>query len=48
MDVWEHAFLLDFKPSERPKYIEAFFSNVNWEACDERLRKDAAARSGAA
>ena len=27
MDVWEHAFLLDYKPAERPKYIEAFFSN---------------------
>ena len=28
MDVWEHAFLLDYKPAERPKYIEAFFSNI--------------------
>src|SRR5215467_8110680 len=25
MDVWEHAFILDYKPAERPKYIEAFF-----------------------
>ena len=39
MDVWEHAFLLDYKPAERPKYIEAFFSNVNWNAVDERLKK---------
>ncbi len=30
MDVWEHAFLLDYKPPERQKYIEAFFSNINW------------------
>lgn len=37
MDVWEHAFLLDYKPSERAKYIEAFFSNVNWDAVDARL-----------
>jgi len=37
MDVWEHAFLLDYMPAERPKYIEAFFSNINWDACDERL-----------
>jgi Fe-Mn family superoxide dismutase len=43
MDVWEHAFLLDYAPSERPKYIEAFFSNIDWEACDERLLKGAAA-----
>ena len=26
MDVWEHAFLLDYKPAERPKYIEAFYA----------------------
>lgn len=39
MDVWEHAFLLDYKPAERPKYIEAFFSNIAWDAVEERLRK---------
>jgi Iron/manganese superoxide dismutases, C-terminal domain len=22
MDVWEHAFLLDYKPAERAKYID--------------------------
>ena len=37
MDVWEHAFLLDYKPAERPKYIEAFLSNVDWHAVDARL-----------
>jgi Fe-Mn family superoxide dismutase len=46
MDVWEHAFLLDYKPAERPKYIEAFFSNIDWEAAERRLltAKRAAAR----
>jgi Fe-Mn family superoxide dismutase len=38
MDVWEHAFILDYKPSERPKYIEAFFANVDWRVVDARLR----------
>jgi Fe-Mn family superoxide dismutase len=37
MDVWEHAFLLDYKPSERSKYIEAFFSNVNWDSINARF-----------
>lgn len=37
MDVWEHAFLLDYKPAERPKYIEAFFSNIDWDAVEKRL-----------
>lgn len=44
MDVWEHAFLLDYKPSERPKYIEAFFSNIDWDAVEMRLQEGAAAR----
>src|SRR5438132_11850231 len=38
MDVWEHAFLLDYKPAERPKYIEAFFSNIDWNAAERRLK----------
>src|SRR5215213_6110687 len=37
MDVWEHAYLLDYKPAERPKYIEAFFSNIAWGAIEDRL-----------
>ena len=38
MDVWEHAFLLDYKPAERSKYIEAFFANINWQVVDARMR----------
>ena len=45
MDVWEHAFLLDYKPAERPKYIEAFFSNIDWEVCNQRLQSAGAQAS---
>ena len=38
LDVWEHAFLLDYKPAERPKYVEAFFANVNWQVVEKHLR----------
>lgn len=41
MDVWEHAFLLDYKPADRPKYIEAFLSNVDWDAVDNRMKPGA-------
>jgi len=44
MDVWEHAFLLDYEPSERAKYIEAFFSNIDWNVVDECLGNAAAVR----
>ena len=37
MDVWEHAFLLDYGVSDRPKYIEAFFTNIDWSAVDQRM-----------
>ncbi len=37
MDVWEHAFLLDYKPAERSKYIESFFANVDWKVAESRL-----------
>jgi superoxide dismutase, Fe-Mn family len=37
MDVWEHAFLLDYKPAERPKYIESFLSNVDISVVQARL-----------
>ena len=41
MDVWEHAYLLDYKPAERPKYIEAFFSNIDWNTVNKRLQVEA-------
>jgi Fe-Mn family superoxide dismutase len=37
MDVWEHAYLLDYKPAERSKYIDAFFSNIDWTMVERRL-----------
>lgn len=38
MDVWEHAFLIDYSPSERGKYIDAFIQNVNWDMVEERTQ----------
>ncbi len=37
-DIWEHAFLLDYLPGERGKYIEAFFNNLNWQVAESRLK----------
>jgi superoxide dismutase, Fe-Mn family len=30
VDVWEHAYYIDFR-NLRPKYLEAFWSLVNWD-----------------
>jgi Fe-Mn family superoxide dismutase len=37
MDVWEHAYLRDYKPAEKGKYVESFLANVNWDVCEKRL-----------
>jgi Fe-Mn family superoxide dismutase len=43
MDAWEHAFILDYRPSERGEYVDAFFSNINWKVVDERVTRAQAA-----
>lgn len=40
MDVWEHAYMVDYKPGERGKYIDAFFSNINWPVVEARLLRE--------
>jgi len=42
MDVWEHAWSVYLKPTERAKYIEDFFSNLDWNKSNERIERYAA------
>ena len=37
MDVFEHAFMLDYG-LKRADYIEAFFKNIDWKAAEGRLK----------
>jgi superoxide dismutase, Fe-Mn family len=36
LDMWEHSFMLDYVPSEKKKYVEAFFANLNWKVVETR------------
>jgi superoxide dismutase, Fe-Mn family len=37
LDMWEHSYMLDYPPSEKKKYIEALFKNLNWEVVARRV-----------
>lgn len=37
LDVWEHAFLLDYGAQGKGKYVDAFFKNLNWKMIEERF-----------
>lgn len=37
LDMWEHSYMLDYPPSEKVKYVEAFFSNLNWDIVSSRI-----------
>jgi Fe-Mn family superoxide dismutase len=47
MDVWERAYMRDHKATDKKKYVEAFFQNVDWSRVERRLREEAAVRPAA-
>jgi Fe-Mn family superoxide dismutase len=39
LDMWEHAYVYDYPTSEKKKYIESFFVNLNWSVIEDRFNK---------
>ena len=37
LDLWEHAYMVDYKPAEKKTYVEAFLDNVNWTVIENRF-----------
>jgi Fe-Mn family superoxide dismutase len=37
LDMWEHSFVADYKPSGKKKYVEDFFANLNWQTVEENF-----------
>jgi Fe-Mn family superoxide dismutase len=37
LDMWEHSYMMDYPSGEKGKYVEAFFSALNWEVVSSRL-----------
>ena len=39
LDMWEHAYLFDYVPADKKKYVEAFFEALNWEVIEENFKR---------
>jgi len=37
LDLWEHAYMVDYVPAEKKNYIDAFFANLNWSVVERRF-----------
>lgn len=37
LDLWEHAYMVDYVPAEKKNYIDAFFANLNWGVIEKRF-----------
>ena len=37
LDMWEHAYVYDYPTSEKKKYIDAFFENLNWSIIEKNF-----------
>jgi len=42
LDVFEHAWMVDYGAGEKGKYVEAFLENVSWEVVEQRFDDSAA------
>jgi len=37
LDCWEHAFMVDYLPGEKMKYVDAYLSALNWKTIAKRF-----------
>ena len=37
LDMWEHAYFIDYTPGEKKKYIDTFFENLNWQSVEQNF-----------
>ena len=37
MDMWEHAYMVDYLPAEKAQHIDAFLKNLNWSVVEDRF-----------
>ena len=37
MDMWEHAFMVDYVPAQKGDYVAAFMKNLHWDKLSARF-----------
>lgn len=37
IDLWEHAYTVDYLPTQRGAYVDAVLKNIDWAAAERRL-----------
>ncbi len=37
IDLWEHAFMVDYVPAEKKTYVQAYLDNMNWSVAQNRF-----------
>jgi superoxide dismutase, Fe-Mn family len=37
MDMWEHAYMVDYVPAQKAQHIDAFLQNINWQVVENRF-----------
>jgi superoxide dismutase, Fe-Mn family len=38
LDLWEHAYMVDFTPAQRADYVKIIFENVDWAVVEQRCK----------
>lgn len=37
MDMWEHAFMVDYLPATKSDYVSVYLAHVNWQVVADRM-----------
>lgn len=37
LDLWEHAYMVDYVPADKKSYVDVFLANVNWSIVENRF-----------
>lgn len=37
LDMWEHSYMIDYRPAEKSKYVDAYLNAINWQLVSGRF-----------